>query len=84
MFDDTRGVFAKATESPIRLLSIFFHRPRDCRGSLDWFKYPNRIRMYGRLMLTKLGFLLMVNVDPYMAYMDPMGYTTIMVSSHPP
>ena len=26
--------------------------------------YPWRIRMYGRLMLTKLGFLLMVNVDP--------------------
>ena len=28
--------------------------------------------MYGRLMLTNLGFLLMVNVT-YMVYMDPMG-----------
>ena len=29
--------------------------------------------MYGRLMLTKQGFLWMVNGKPYMAYMDPMG-----------
>ena len=38
------------------------------------------VLMYGRLMLTKLGFLLMVNVTAYMAYMDiwvwgfPMSY----------
>ena len=37
-----------------------------------WFNYPIG-SMYGRLMLTKLGFLLMVNVTMIIAYMDPMA-----------
>ena len=47
------------------------------------YYYPWRIRMYGRLMLTKLGFLLMVNGKPliwhtYGSYGD-FGYYSLAI-----
>ena len=53
-----------------RLTSIYPRWPKQIRI----YPYPWRIRMYGKQMLTWLGYLLMVNVTIYGIHTDPMGY----------